>query len=171
MDKITNSAVASKSWDEENLESKERNFKRLTREEVQRLREANPSVSPWVVLTGQLIVGMLAACAAWGWTGRAAVGWSTLYGMLVVVVPAALFLRGLKSQFSSLNAGTASFGFFVWEAVKIAVSVVMMVAAPRLIPDLNWLAMMAGLALTLKMFWLALWLRPKNRTNLRVGKN
>jgi ATP synthase protein I len=166
MDKITNPAVATKSWDEENLEAKEKNYKRLTREEVQQLREANPSVSPWKVLAGQLIVGMLAACAVWGWTGEPVAGWSTLYGVLVAVVPAALFLRGLKSQFSSLNAATASFGFFVWEAVKIAVSVVMMVAAPRLIPDLSWLAMMAGLVLTLKMYWLALWLRPKHKTNL-----
>lgn len=171
MDKITNSAVAPQSWDEENLEVKDGNYKRLTREEAQKLREDNPLVSPWVVLVGQLVVGILAAGAAWGLTGRPAVGWSALYGVLVVVIPAALFVRGLRSQFSSLNAATASFGFFVWEAVKIAVSVVMMIAAPRLIPDLSWLAMMAGLVLTLKMYWLALWLRPKHRTNLRVRKS
>lgn len=164
MIKITNSAAASQSWEEkdaEELAANNKNYKRLTREEVRQLREDNPSVSPWVVLAGQLIVGMLVACAAWAWTGRPIVGWSALYGVLVVVIPAALFLRGLKSQFSSLNAATASFGFFVWEAVKIGVSVAMIVAAPRLIPDLNWLAMMAGLVLTLKMYWLALWLRPK----------
>ncbi|MEO5660418.1 MAG: ATP synthase subunit I [Polaromonas sp.] len=164
MIKITNSAVAAQSWVEKDLEelaANNENYKRLTREEVRQLREDNPSVSPWLVLAGQLIVGVLAACAAWAWTGRSVVGWSALYGVLVVVMPAALFLRGLKSQFSSLNAATASFGFFVWEAVKIGVSVALLIAAPRLIPDLNWLAMMVGLVLTLKMYWLALWLRPK----------
>jgi ATP synthase protein I len=65
------------------------------------------------------------------------------------------------SQFSSLNAATASFGFFVWEAVKLAVSVAMIVLASRLVADLNWLALLAGLFVTLKMYWLALLKRPK----------
>jgi ATP synthase protein I len=89
------------------------------------------------------------------------VGWSAAYGALAVIIPAALFARGLMSQFSSLNAATAGFGFFVWEAVKMAVSVAMIVAAPRLIADLSWLALMAGLFVTLKMYWLALLKRPK----------
>lgn len=152
------------------VEDKDEDFKPLTREEAQRLREAKPSVSPWAVLAGQLMVGILGACVAWGLTGRQSVGWSAFYGALVVVIPAALFARGLRSQFSSLNAATASFGFFVWEAVKIALSVAMMIAAPRLIADLSWLAMLAGLVLTLKMYWLALWLRPKRTTDLRVRK-
>lgn len=168
MDKIAKTGVAAESWSEEDQAAKDGNYKRLTRQEAQKLREDNPSVSAWAVLAGQLAVGILASGVAWILTGKPALGWSVLYGVLVVVIPAALFVRGLKSQFSSLNAATASFGFFVWEAVKIAVSVAMMVAAPRLIPDLSWLGMIAGLVLTLKMYWLALWLRPKHRTTLSV---
>jgi len=75
-----------------------------------------------------------------------------------------LFARGLMSQFSSINAATAWLGFFVWEAVKIAVSVGMLFAAPKLIADLNWLAMLIGLIVTLKVYWVALLMRPKRKT-------
>jgi ATP synthase protein I len=84
---------------------------------------------------------------------------------LAVVVPAALFARGLMSRFSSMNAATAGFGFFVWEAVKIAVTVGMLVAAPQLLPGLDWLAMLIGLVVTLKVYWLALLMRPKRITD------
>ena len=81
-----------------------------------------------------------------------------------MVIPAVLFARGLMSQFSSINAATAGFGFFVWEAVKIAVSVGMIFAAPKLVADLDWLALLIGLIVTLKVYWLALLMRPKRIT-------
>ena len=138
-------------------------FKPLTREEVQKLREANPSVSPWAILLVQLLVGVLVACAAWALTGRLNVGWSAFYGALVVVLPAALFARGLTSKLSSMNAGAAVFGFFLWEAVKIAASVGMLFAAPQLVADLDWLAMLIGLMVALNMYWVALLMRPKRK--------
>jgi ATP synthase protein I len=95
------------------------------------------------------------ALATWGLTGRSSAGWSAAYGALTVVLPSALFARGLMSRFSSLNAATAGFGFFVWEAVKIAASVGMLFAAPQLIADLDWLALLVGLIVTMKMYWLA----------------
>ena len=67
------------------------------------------------------------------------------------------------SQFSSLNAVTAGFGFFVWEAMKISLSVGMLFVAPRLVADLDWLAMLIGLITTLKVYWLALLMRPKRK--------
>jgi ATP synthase protein I len=142
-------------------ESEEPEIKRLTRQEAQALRQSDPALSPWSVVGLQCVAGLLVALVAWGVSGQAVVGWSAGYGAVAVIIPAALFARGLMSQFSSLNAATAGFGFFVWEAVKMAVSVAMIVAAPRLIPDLSWLAMLAGLFVTLKMYWLALLMRPK----------
>jgi ATP synthase protein I len=68
------------------------------------------------------------------------------------------------SQFSSINAATAGFGFFVWEAVKIAASVGMIFGAPQLVANLDWLAMLIGLIVTLKVYWLALLMRPKRIT-------
>jgi ATP synthase protein I len=110
-------------------------------------------------------MGLLVALTAWALTGRAAAAWSAGYGALAVVIPAVLFARGLMSQFSSINAVTAGFGFFVWEAVKIAVSVGMLFAAPQLVKNLDWLAMLIGLVVTLKVYWLALLLRPKRLTD------
>lgn len=145
-------------------ESEELEFKRLSAEEAQALRELHPSVSPWRIVRLQLVVGVLVALAAWGFTGKSSMGWSAGYGALAVVIPAVLFARGLMSQFSSINAATAGFGFFVWEAVKIAASVGMLFAAPQLVADLDWLAMLIGLIVTLKVYWVALLMRPKRKT-------
>jgi ATP synthase protein I len=137
-------------------------FKRLTAEEVRQLREQNPPVSPWWVVAGQIVVGLVVALAAWALTGRQNVGWSAGYGALAVVIPAAIFARGLTGRFSSLNAGTAAVGFMLWEMVKIASSIAMMAAAPRLVPDLSWPALLAGLVLTMKVYWLAMLYAPRN---------
>jgi len=139
-------------------------FTPLTAEQAQVLREQQPSTSPWSIVGLQVVVGCLVALAAWGFTGKPVSGWSAAYGALAVVIPAVLFARGLMSQFASINAVTAGFGFFVWEAIKIAVSVGMLFAAPRLVVGLDWLAMLIGLIVTLKVYWLALLMRPKRKT-------
>ena len=146
-------------------ESDELTFKRLSADEAQALRERQPPVSPWRVVRWQVLVALMVALAAWVLTGRSGAAWSAAYGGLAVVIPAVLFARGLMSQFSSINAATAGFGFFVWEAVKIAVSVGMLAAAPQLVADLDWLAMLIGLIVTLKVYWVALLMRPKRITN------
>jgi ATP synthase protein I len=146
----------------EGLES-EAPFKQLTAEEARRLREQNPPVSPWWVVGAQAVVGLAAALAAWGFTGRQNVGWSAGYGALAVVIPAAILARGLTSRFSSLNAGTAALGFMVWEMVKIASSIALLVAAPKLVAQLSWPALLVGLVLTMKVYWLALAYAPKKK--------
>lgn len=136
-------------------------FKRLTRQEAQALREHQPPISPWRVIRLQVMVGIVAILLAWVLTMKPAVAWSVAYGALAVILPAMLFARGLMSQFSSINAMTAGFGFFVWEAVKIGVSVAMLFAAPKLVTDLDWLAMLISLVVTMKVYWVALLMRPK----------
>ena len=131
-------------------------FKPLTREEAQKLRETVPLLSPWSVLAGQLAVGVLVACATWALTGQRSAGWSALYGALAVVIPAALFARGLTGKVWSMNPGTAVAGFFLWEMVKIALTVAMLFAAPRLVSMLSWPAMLVGLVVTMKTSWIAL---------------
>src|SRR5881392_3133956 len=130
--------------------------KPLSALQARQLREQHPPVSPWWVVAGQAVVGVLAALAAWGLTGKQNVGWSTGYGALAVVIPAALFARGLASRFSSLNAGTAAAGFLVWEMVKVAATIALIGAAPKLVRDLSWPAMLVGLILALKVYWVAL---------------
>ncbi len=138
-------------------------FKPLTAQQAHRLREQNPLVSPRRVVAGQAGVGLVVALAAWGFTGRQNVGWSAAYGALAVVIPAALMARGLTGRFSSLNAGTAAFGFMAWEMVKIATSIALLVAAPRLVAALSWPALLVGLVLTMKVYWVALLFAPGKR--------
>jgi ATP synthase protein I len=138
-------------------------FKPLTAEEARQLRERSPSVSPWRVIVAQALVGVLVALGAWGLTGEQNLGWSAGYGALSVVVPAAVFARGLTGRLSSLNPGTAMIGFFVWEIVKMALTLAMLLAAPRLITALNWPAMLVGLAVTMQAYWVALMFAPKRK--------
>ena len=140
---------------------------RLTAEEAAalrvRLRKTGSLLSPWRLIAWQTLAGAIFALLVWGVTGKAALAVSAAYGALAVVIPAALFARGLMSQFSSLNALTAGFGFFLWEMLKIAVTIVLIAVAPKLVADLDWLAMLIGLIVTMKAVWLVLWLGHKTR--------
>ena len=120
-------------------------------------------MAPGWVVGGLGVVGLVAALVAWIATGRPSVGWSAGYGALSVMIPAAVFARGLTGRFSSLNAGTAAFGFLVWEMVKIALTVAMLVAAPRLVRELSWPALLVGLVLAMKVYWVALAFAPRKR--------
>jgi ATP synthase protein I len=136
----------------------------LSAEEARRVREQNPPLSPWWVVAGQAGIGVLAALVAWALTGKRNVGWSVGYGALAVLVPAAVFARGLTGRFSSLNAGTAAVGFLLWEMVKIALTFAMLLVAPRLVAGLSWPALLVGLVLAMKVYWIALAFAPRPKT-------
>lgn len=140
-------------------------IKSLTADEVRDLIARNPSVSPWWVIAAQAAMGLVVALLAWSLTGQQRVGWSAAYGALAVVIPAMLFARGLSrkvlTQDSRAQAVGAAFGFVVWELVKITLTVAMLVAAPRLIEQLSWPAMLVGLLLTMKLYWVAFLWHPK----------
>lgn len=131
-------------------------FKALTREEAQALRQKESPLNPWRVVAWQLGVGGVAALLAALVTGRQEVGWSLLYGAITVVVPGALMARGMTSPLSRMSPGAGAVSFMSWEMVKIAVSVAMLMLAPRLVPHLSWLALLAGLVLCMKVYWVAL---------------
>jgi ATP synthase protein I len=124
-------------------------------------RERNQSLSPWRVVVWQIVTGVVVALVAFAVSGKQHVGWSAAYGALAVVLPGAVFARGLTGRLSSLNPGTAVFGFFLWEMAKIALSVGLMVAAPRWIDPLSWPALLVGLVVTMKVYWVAMVVKPK----------
>lgn len=133
----------------------------LSAEQARRVREQNPPVSPWWVVAGQAGVGLVAALFGWLVTGRQNVGWSVAYGAFAVVIPAAVFARGLTGRFSSLNAGTAAVGFLLWEMVKIALTITLLLVAPRLVAGLSWPGLLIGLVLAMKVYWVALAFAPR----------
>lgn len=144
-------------------------FVPLTADQARVFRAGNPSVSPWWVVAGQILVASLVAGVVMLASGQASVAWSAAYGGLTVVLPSALFARGLTGRFASLNAGSAVVGFFLWELVKLALTVAMLILAPRLVVALNWPALLVGLVLTMKVYWVAMAVRPR-RQNIQTGK-
>jgi ATP synthase protein I len=140
-------------------------FRPLTREEAQVLRTQNPPLSPWRVISVQALVGVVAALLAMLVTGRQVIGWSLLYGAAAVVVPGALMARGMTSKLSSMSPGASAVSFMLWEFVKIAVAVAMMVLAPRLVQPLSWPALLVGLVLCMKVYWVALLWRGSSKLN------
>lgn len=151
-------APVSESEDDASDESSDgsSDFRPLTAEQAQALREQNPSISPWWVVAGQVLVGVLVTLAAWGIAGSATVALSAGFGALAVVIPGALFARGVTGKFASANAGSAVLSFFVWELVKIVVTVAVMFTAYRVVDGLSWPAMLVGLVVTMKVYWIAL---------------
>lgn len=133
-----------------------------TAEQARAWRERNPSLSPWKVVGMQVVVGASVVLLAWLWSGKPSVTWSAAYGALAVVLPAALFARGLTGRLSRLNPATAAMGFLVWEMVKLALTLAMLIAAPRLVAALSWPALLVGLVLTLKVYWGAMLVVPRN---------
>jgi ATP synthase protein I len=148
-------------WPEDSDEDQQATrFKALTREEAAALRAAEPPLSPWRVIAVQAAVGSVAALLAALIIGRQEITWSVLYGAAAVVVPGALMARGMTSKLSSMSPGASAVSFMFWEGVKIAVSVGMLMLAPRVVQDLSWPALLVGLVLCIKVYWVALLWRP-----------
>jgi ATP synthase protein I len=154
-------------WDEPEDGAARPAFKTLSREEAQALRESESPVSPWRVIAVQAGVGVVGALLAALLIGKEDWAWSWLYGAATVVVPGALMARGMTSALSSTSPGNSAVSFMFWEVVKIAVSVAMLMLAPKVVPLLSWPALLVGLVVCMKVYWLALlWRQPsKNQVH------
>ena len=149
-------------WDDPEDGVANTNFKKLSREEAAALRAQDPPVSPWRVIAVQAAVGVVAALIGRLVTGRSEVGWSLLYGAATVVVPGALMARGMTSRLSSVSPGASAVSFMLWEAVKIGVSLAMLAIAGRIVQPLVWPALLVGLVLGMKVYWVALLWRHRH---------
>ncbi len=134
----------------------------LTADEARQLRERNPAVSAYAVVAAQVGVGVLAAVVAGVFSHSREVGWSVGYGALAVALPAWLFARALARRAA---AGVFGAGVLGWELVKIAMTVALLLAAPRLVPGLHWLGLLGGVIVATKMYWVALALVRRPRRN------
>ena len=149
-------------WEDEAVEEE---FKPLTREQAQQWRARQPAMSAWRVVWWQVVLMALVTLAGVVFTQSPAVAWSLFYGGLCITLPTALMAYGLTS--SALSRAVAKMfpgvakvslaGVLLWEGVKVLLAMAMMWSAPRLIPDLSWLGLVAGLVVVLKAYWLAFW--------------
>lgn len=142
-------------------EEADTDFKALSREEVIQWRLRHPPLSPWSVVAGQVTAGFAVAGLVWLLSGRPVWAASFLYGVLAVALPAALMARALARPAGV--AGAALLMFFVWELVKLLLTVMLLVLAPRLVDGLNWLALLAGLVVAVQMYGLVLWWHGRHR--------
>lgn len=148
--------AASNRWDDTSDRDADRNFKRLSREDVAALRAQELPVSPWRVVATQVAVGVVAALVGWLITRRPEVAWSMLYGAAVVVVPGALMARGMTSRLSSMSPAASAVSVLLWSTVKMLVSVAMLLVASRVVQPLVWPALLIGLVLCIKIYVVAL---------------
>lgn len=130
-----------------------------TAQQAQQWRHGKSALSVRRLFVWQAVAGMVVAVLAWLVTANSAAGWSAAYGALCVLLPAALFARGVLRP---APLGVAVMGFFVWEGVKLALTFAMLAAAPKLLVGLVWPALLVGLVVTMKTSWVALMCRPKS---------
>ena len=142
--------------DEDTDDGSEVPFKPLTREQARELAAKDPyAVNPWRVIAVQIAVGLVALIAGVA-TGRMEVFWSALYGAGVVVVPGALMARGMTSPLTSVSPVGSAVSFMFWLMVKMGVSIALLMVAPRIVQPLVWPALLAGLVVCIKVYWVAL---------------
>lgn len=149
-------------------EDPEGKFKPMTAEEVQVWRLKNPATSPWPVLMLQVAVGLSMAVLVGLFSGQRHLAASVSWGVFAVVLPAIVFVRALARQMRKSQPGSAFGALMFWELVKVVLTVALLLVAPNVIADLNWLALVAGFVVTMKVYWLAMapgWMQPKSKPN------
>lgn len=145
--------------------AQEPEFKPLTREQAQQWRAGQPELSPWRLVGVQWLVGLLAALVAGLLLQSVSVAVSVFYGAAAVALPSALMAYGLTSSaLSRLLSGFAQAafaGFLFWEGVKVLLSVAMLAAAVWVLPEPNWIALLIGLVLVLKVYWFGFFIQAR----------
>jgi len=150
-------------------EGSEPDFKPLSAEEAQAWRQNNPQASPWRVLLLQVGVGAVLALLTGLVSGQWHLAASAAWGSVAVVIPAVVFVRALSRQMRRTQPGSALVGLFVWELVKIVLTVALLLVAPKVISDLSWFALVAGFVVTMKVYWLAMalgWMQRKSKPTI-----
>jgi len=141
-------------------------FKPLTAEQAGQWRQAHPMLSPWWVIGWQVVAALVLAVVLGLLTGKTNVAWSAGYGGLAVALPAAVFARGLQGRAAPANAVSAAARLLLWEMVKFALTLALLALAPKLVHELIWPALLAGLVVALMVYWVALAVKPRSQTKL-----
>jgi ATP synthase protein I len=126
-------------------------------------------LSPWPIIGWQALAGLVVVIVAWGVSGGSSVAaTSAAYGALAAWLPAVLFARMVARRLrQQANPASALLALMVGEGIKIALTVALLLAASKVMAQVNWLALLAGFVVTIKAAWVALWLKsaPPTGTN------
>jgi len=138
-------------------------------EQANAWRAKNPAVSLWRIVQMQAGLGAILVLLVWLVAKNEAIVWSVAYGVMSVLMPAAMFARGVQRVITGRNLGQGVMRFMVWELAKIALTIAMLCLAPMLVSSLNWLALLAGFVVTMKVYWVAVWLRPVQNKSILLN--
>lgn len=141
-------------------EQSETSYQPLTRQEVQALKEKLGGVTLEAfllkVLMWQGVVSVAIAALAWLVSSEMLTVYSALYGAMCVVLPSALVARTVIKRLKPdvlKHSGGMLVGMFVLELVKILVTLCLLLLAPVLLDSPNWIAIVVGFVVTLKVYW------------------
>jgi ATP synthase protein I len=142
----------------------EEEFNPLSAEQARQWRLLQHPIPNWRALVWQIGVGLVAA-AGIGFIGQSGVLMrSAAYGVFAVAVPQMLLLRGMAGMQGRWSPEARLLRFFIWELVKIALTVAILLSAGRMLGEMSWPALIAGLVVTMKANWLLLAFRTANRS-------
>ena len=132
----------------------------LTRQEVEILKQKLGGVSLEVfllkVLMWQALSAVAIATVAWLVSSSVVAVTSAFYGAICVVVPSALVARMVIKRVGPdvvRHSGGTLMRLVVLELVKIVVTVCLLLAAPLVLDSPQWVAIVVGFAVTLKVYW------------------
>ena len=97
-------------------------------------------------LMATVVVGLIAALLG-GWPAM----FSAVLGGLCCVVPNGIMAVRLFAA-SAKKGGANPATFFIWEFIKIALTLALLGATALLYRELNWLALLAGFIVALKSY-------------------
>ena len=100
----------------------------------------------WSQLLATLAVAIISALV-----GGKAAGFSAMLGGLCCTVPNALFAVRLYLSANKLGGANPA-TFFVWEFVKIGLTLAALATVVWLYRDVNWLAFIVGIVIVLKSY-------------------
>lgn len=109
-------------------------------------------VSMWQ-LTAAVLMGMLVWLL---WREKATVV-AIFYGAMCAVLPSALIAFVVKRRMATgvlKHSGDMLLGLFVLELIKVVVAICLLLAAPLVLGSPQWVAVVVGFVLTLKIYWL-----------------
>ena len=139
-------------------------YKPLNADEVRQWRSQQPPSPIWRALAWQTGFGLIVSAGiGWLWQSEM-LAWSAAYGMLAVVLPQVVMTRGMAGMQGRWSPQALLLRFFVWELVKIVLTVAILLSASNMLGEMSWPAVIAGLVVTMKANWILLVFRTASRS-------
>ena len=133
-----------------------------TAEQVQAFRARHQPMPLWMPLLAQCVVVALVMLGGLLMRLSANVLTSMVYGALACLVPAVFCTAGYQRMSARIGklprqtaGGAGCLTIFFWEGIKIFLSTLMLLVAPRCVDRLSWLAMLVVFIIAVKGYWLA----------------